>query len=552
MLRAALWSLAVGLLSVGCLADPPASSSAPPPGSCSDGDSRVCGKAVGVCFIATQRCVQGAWEGCPGEAAAGPEACDGIDNDCNGRVDDAPGCADVDAGLDAGRDTGRGDPDAERPDGGAPVLASTLRSPECQRLVLGGGTPERVPADSLWLGALLPLSGPLAEIGDGMRAAAELAVEELHAAGGVHGRPCGLLVCDSALDGQTARAALRHMAGLPGAQRVVGVVGPATSSVTLDVVSSAVELDLLLASPSATAPRLATVDDGGLLWRVAPSDRRQAEAMGALLAATQRARVAVLLGDDEFSASMFEALVETLRARSPVGDEPRVDSAEVPGDVGEDRLQAVAGLVADGEPDALVVLLPEATGSRALRALAAEGVVGPAGPPLLLAESLRSEAVGAALAGAGASAAALGVRPSPPVGPQYAAFVQRYRARYGDDPGVYAAHAYDAAYLLALATLTHPPGVASGRLLSRGMGLTSAGPPVAPGRAAVGDARAAVATAGSLDYQGASGSLDWSAEEREAPGSVLAWRFVRGVPVDGEVVYDEAGQLHVPEGWDER
>jgi hypothetical protein len=60
---------------------------------CTDGQTRLCGLQSGVCQGAYETCTSGAWPGCEYSSIQGYETkeatCDGLDNDCNGHVDDA-------------------------------------------------------------------------------------------------------------------------------------------------------------------------------------------------------------------------------------------------------------------------------------------------------------------------------------------------------------------------------------------------------------------------------------------------------------------------------
>ncbi len=54
---------------------------------CMSGESRPCGVAVGICTKGTQFCTNGSWGACVGAVGPSDETCNGVDDDCDGAVD---------------------------------------------------------------------------------------------------------------------------------------------------------------------------------------------------------------------------------------------------------------------------------------------------------------------------------------------------------------------------------------------------------------------------------------------------------------------------------
>ncbi len=79
--------------------------------SCSVGSVRQCGSAIGICKVGRQTCgANGTWGRCIGAVEPGVEQCDGLDNNCDGVVDEGVGkLCPLQKGVCAGASAGCGD-----------------------------------------------------------------------------------------------------------------------------------------------------------------------------------------------------------------------------------------------------------------------------------------------------------------------------------------------------------------------------------------------------------------------------------------------------------
>src|SRR5437899_12786523 len=150
---------------------------------------------------------------------------------------------------------------------------------------------------------VLGLAGPFSQPrGVSMRHAAELAVRDVHARGGMRGRDLVLRVLD---DSGRAEVAIRIAQQLVQDAAVVGVIGHLTSSASLAAgrVYGEARRPVAMISPSASSPDLSGVNP--YMFRVCPSDLNHGIQLARYARQVLRARrVGVIYLDDDYGRGL--------------------------------------------------------------------------------------------------------------------------------------------------------------------------------------------------------------------------------------------------------
>jgi branched-chain amino acid transport system substrate-binding protein len=130
-------------------------------------------------------------------------------------------------------------------------------------------------ANTILIGALLPLTGTLSSFGESAEASLRLAVDDVNnqlAKSGSSSR-VGLVIEDTKTDPNVAREKIIDLAS----KGIRIVIGPSTSAAVAAVKEYADENGILIVSSSSTAPSLAIPNDN--VFRFVPDDTHQAEAL---------------------------------------------------------------------------------------------------------------------------------------------------------------------------------------------------------------------------------------------------------------------------------
>jgi ABC-type branched-subunit amino acid transport system substrate-binding protein/uncharacterized RDD family membrane protein YckC len=389
------------------------------------------------------------------------------------------------------------EPAAPPPTEAPPVTTAIGAEPEggtSSSPAIGDANPSCVGGSdgTLAIGGLLPHTGDLSFLGPPAAAAAQVAVDEINAAGGVLGRDVLYLPGDSGdAEPDLANPALdAHLA--EGADVILGAMGSGISFNVIDRIVGACKIQF---SPGNTSAMFTDYADDDLYFRTAPSDTLQGQAVADLMIESGAATAAILARQDAYGEVLLESVRQPFEAQ---GGQVVVDLGYDPGAAAFDaEVSAVVGAA----PDAIVVIGFDES-ARILDGLFAAGV-NAGTTSIYLVDGNIGDYLGESISHPGAL---LGVRGTLPMAEITSDFAARMS---GVDPSLvefsYGPETYDAVIVTALATAAagtdNPADVA--RQIN---GVTRDGESCGT----FADCMALLDQGGDVDYDGVSGPLEFS------------------------------------------
>jgi branched-chain amino acid transport system substrate-binding protein len=296
--------------------------------------------------------------------------------------------------------------------------------------------------EGLVLGSLLPITGGLSPYGPDARAAVEMAIAHVNAAGGVNGEDVRHVSADSETNPEAARSAFQHLINN---ERIHALIGPMGSPQSLAVIASVIEAGIPMISPSNTGPDFTTIEDGGWYFRTVPSDALQGAVMANLVRDHGHERVAIIAADDAYGTGFGDVFRSRFEAGGgTITNYVRYDPEGL--DFSSDVQTAAGGnaeaIVFIGYPDAGRVLIQNAF---------ERGHIGPESDlEWYFSEGFRSQEFVDGVHGeqSGILNGYWGTTPEENTNSQ---FVSDFENRTGRTPALFADRTYDAAILLMLA-----------------------------------------------------------------------------------------------------
>ncbi|MGM0614223.1 MAG: ABC transporter substrate-binding protein [Pseudomonadota bacterium] len=337
---------------------------------------------------------------------------------------------------------------------------------------------------------------------------ARLAVEQVNAQGGLLGgeelvMPTGDTTCS---DASAASNAADRMVNT---EEVTAIVGALCTGATIAAANNAaVPGGVLMVSPASTAPAVTEIDDNDLVFRTVPSDAFQGEMLAKLLLDKGIDYVAVTYVNNDYGSGLSDAFTTAFEggggtiAESLGHEDNRSDYRSELGSLSVSGAETLV-VLAYADTSGQTVLRQAYEGGMFTQYVGADGMVGDS-----LIEAIGADVLDGMIA----------TRPGSPDLPGTDIFEEAAEEAGYDPSSVFAAQAYDAAFLIALAIEQN--GSAEREGLSEALRSVSSAPGevILPGEWE--KAVELIAAGTEINYEGASGTHEFD-ENGDVPGVVV-------------------------------
>jgi ABC-type branched-subunit amino acid transport system substrate-binding protein len=377
----------------------------------------------------------------------------------------------------------------------------------------------------LKIGVLVPLTGALADFGGPGSDAANLAAEQVNAGAGDTGLELTLVTEDTKTDPQAAQEAATKLIESDG---VAGLAGPwATPELIPTAENVTIASGIPLVTPSATGPDLTTLDDDGLVFRTPPSDAIQGRVIAQVMAEEIGADATVNTAhrNDSYGTALVEEFTKAWEAGGgTVGKNVAYNPDAT-------SLNSEAQQIASGNPDGWMIIDYTGTWAKMGPALVRTGNWDPA--RTFTGDGLRSPD----LPGDAGEPTTEGIRGTVPTSleaPAGAAFDTLWNTELDKPRQTYDAQNFDAVVLLALAAAA--AGSSDPADIAANLQAVSGPPGDKYTYEQMSEALQALADGEDIDYEGASGPIDFDDNGDPASANYATWSYTGGKLVDSDQV----------------
>ena len=358
------------------------------------------------------------------------------------------------------------------------------------------------------IGFLGGFTGPIESLTPPIYEGAQLAVQQINEQGGILGGQ-QLVMPSADTTCADASAATNAADRMVNTEQVTAIVGALCTGATIAAANNAaIPGGVVMVSPASTAPAVSELDDNDLVFRTVPSDGFQGEMLAKLLLDQGIEEVAVTYVNNDYGRGLADAFGEAFEAGGGLVAENLAHE-----DGRADYRSELGSLSAGGTETLVVLAYADGSGQTVLRQaheggmftqyVGADGMVGDR-----LVEAIGADVLEGMIA----------TRPGSPDLPGTEIFNEAAQAAGFDPSAVFAAQAYDAAFLLALAIEQNGSAERAG--LSEALRSVSSAPGevILPGEWE--KAVELIAAGTEINYEGASGSHEFD-ENGDVPGVVV-------------------------------